>query len=35
MSGDRDKILKAGCDDYLAKPIEKEQLFEMIEKYLD
>jgi PAS domain S-box-containing protein len=35
MSGDKDQVLKAGFDDYLAKPISKEQLFDMIDKYLN
>ncbi|MDX9782748.1 MAG: ATP-binding protein [Bacteroidales bacterium] len=33
ISGDREKILKAGCDDYLSKPINKTELFRIIEKY--
>jgi len=34
MKGDENKCLEAGCDDYLAKPIEREKLFEMLDKYL-
>ena len=34
MSGDREKSLAAGCDDYIPKPINKEQLLKMIAKYL-
>ena len=34
MKGDEKKCLEAGCDDYLAKPIEREKLFEMLDKYL-
>jgi CheY-like chemotaxis protein len=34
MSGDKERMLTAGCDDYLAKPLSKEQLFGVIEKYL-
>ncbi len=33
-AGDREKSLEAGCDDYIAKPIKKEKLIEMIGKYL-
>ncbi|HET6841926.1 MAG TPA: response regulator, partial [Candidatus Angelobacter sp.] len=32
MSGDRDKYLKAGMDDYISKPIHAEHLLEMIER---
>lgn len=34
MAGDREKSLKAGCDDYLAKPIRKNTFFETISKYI-
>jgi len=33
-SEDRDKILGAGFDDYLPKPIQKEALYEIVKKYL-
>lgn len=32
MSEDREKALKAGCSDYLSKPVSKELLFEMMHK---
>lgn len=32
MNNDREKALEAGCDDYMAKPIAKEELFQKIEK---
>lgn len=35
LTGDREKSLEAGCDDYITKPIEKEQLLEKIEKFFD
>ena len=34
MPGDRDKCLKAGCDDYLAKPFTYQELGHAIEKLL-
>jgi CheY-like chemotaxis protein len=30
MKGDKEKILAAGCDAYVAKPVEPEQLVEII-----
>ncbi len=35
MAGDEKKALEAGCDDYLSKPIEKENLLLLLSKYLD
>ena len=32
LAGDRQKSLKAGCNDYIAKPIDKEVLLNKIEK---
>jgi len=34
LSGDRLKALRAGCNDYIDKPIKKERLLAMIEKHL-
>ena len=34
MSGDREKAIDAGCDDYLTKPLDDDLLFDMLEKYL-
>jgi PAS domain S-box-containing protein len=34
MSGDKAKMLAAGCDDYIAKPVSKNQLLKVIGKYL-
>jgi signal transduction histidine kinase/ActR/RegA family two-component response regulator len=34
MREDRQACLNAGCDDYLAKPIEQQRLFETLAKYL-
>ncbi len=35
MSGDRDKALQAGCDDYHTKPVELPRLLEQIEALLN
>jgi protein-histidine pros-kinase len=32
MKGDRERCLDAGMDDYLAKPLRPEELFETIER---
>lgn len=34
MSNDREKILNAGCDDYIPKPIRLNCLMEVLNKYL-
>jgi len=34
FAGDKKKALEVGCDDYLSKPIRKEDLLEMIIKHL-
>lgn len=34
LSGDHEKAIEAGCNDYISKPINKEELFEKIEKHL-
>ncbi|MCP4021741.1 MAG: response regulator [Desulfobacteraceae bacterium] len=34
MKGDREKCLNAGMDDYISKPIKREQILEIIEKYV-
>ena len=33
ISGDKEKTLEAGCDNYISKPIRKNELFSMIERY--
>jgi len=34
MKGDEQKCIKAGCDAYISKPINREKLFEIINEYL-
>ena len=33
LSGDREKALEAGCNDYISKPIDKKELLGLIEKW--
>jgi CheY-like chemotaxis protein len=35
MSDDRDKCLRAGCDDHISKPVERQQLLSIVRKYMD
>ncbi len=34
LDGDREKSLLAGCDDYMAKPIDQAKLLELVDKYI-
>jgi CheY-like chemotaxis protein len=33
MSGDRERFLKAGCDDYLSKPVQVMELINMVARH--
>ncbi|MBN2613178.1 MAG: PAS domain S-box protein [Bacteroidales bacterium] len=33
LSGDKDKAIEAGCNDYISKPIEADELMLMIDRY--
>jgi CheY-like chemotaxis protein len=35
LTGDREKAIEAGCNDYIAKPINKTELMGLIQKYGD
>ena len=34
LTGDREKTLSAGCDDYIAKPIDNQTLIDMVKKHV-
>jgi CheY-like chemotaxis protein len=35
LEGDKEKALEAGCNDYISKPIDKNHLLELINKYTE
>ena len=35
LSGDREKAIEAGCNDYIAKPIKKKELIEVINRQIN
>ena len=35
FSGDREKAIEAGCNDYISKPINKTLLYELIKKHFN
>lgn len=34
MHGDRERCLEAGCDDYIAKPISRTELYGVLREYI-
>ena len=34
MKGDRERCLEAGMDDYISKPVERERLVAVLERWL-
>ena len=34
MTGDEEKALQCGCDDYLSKPLHEDRLFEKLAKFV-
>jgi CheY-like chemotaxis protein len=34
MKGDRERLIAAGCDDYVAKPIDVDRLLEVVERWV-
>ena len=35
MQGDRDKTLQAGCTDYLSKPVDRNNLVDVVSRYVN
>jgi two-component system cell cycle response regulator DivK len=34
MKGDEEKAIASGCDDYMAKPLDEDLLFEKLKRYI-
>jgi CheY-like chemotaxis protein len=35
MPGDRERVIEAGCDDFVAKPVEQDQLVSVLAQWLE
>jgi CheY-like chemotaxis protein len=35
LTGDREMAIAAGCNDYISKPIKKDELMALIQKYFN
>jgi CheY-like chemotaxis protein len=34
LAGDRERLLEAGCDEYISKPMSKKELFDKLRKFI-
>jgi len=34
LTGDREKAIRSGCNDYISKPINKDELLQLLQKNL-
>ncbi len=34
LAGDRERLLDAGCDEYISKPMSKKELFDKLQKFI-